>query len=84
MFEEVYRGTIENSIDYFQQPKGEFTLLIAADHTRPDLDLKATALVIEDITKLKSMGLSVRDVIDIITEKHGLARRTIYSLWLDL
>ena len=85
MFEEVYRGTIGNAIDYFQQPRGEFTLLIAAATAEDsaDLDFKTTSLATEEIIKLKSMGLSVRDAVDIITEKHGLTRRAIYSLWLD-
>lgn len=83
MFEEVYRGTIESATDYFQQPRGEFTLLIAAAQDSADLDFKNSSLAIEDVVKLKSMGLSVRDAIDIITEKHGLTRRAIYSLWLE-
>jgi 16S rRNA (cytidine1402-2'-O)-methyltransferase len=80
--EEIFRGTVAEAIDYFIQPRGEFTLVIegASGEDKPELT--------EDIRdRLKSMrqsGFKAKEAVAQLAEETGLAKRELYRNWLDL
>ena len=84
VYEEIYRGTVGQAADHFAEPKGEFTLLISGADTMQQETPADTTEVVEELRRLKSDGLSAREAVGAIAEKHRLPRRRVYALWLEL
>ncbi len=84
VFEEVYRGTVEDAVGHFSTPRGEFTLVIGGatpSQQKPDADVEA---VVEELRRLKSSGASAREAVTAVVGKHHLPRRRVYALWIEL
>lgn len=80
--EEVFRGTISQSLERFREPKGELTLVIEGRHeeARP-----AVSGVIEQrLRRLRAAGTPAREAVKGLALETGLARRDLYRAWLRL
>ena len=79
--EEVFRGTIEEALAHFEEPRGEFTLVIAG------CDRPGEQLTPEDIMKimddLHQAGTSAREAIAELAGRSGLPRKELYKIWLS-
>ena len=81
-YEEVFRGTAQEAALHFRQPKGEFTLVIAAGQgseqkmAEPELQARAK--------KLREEGATARDAVSRLAEESGRPRRELYRLWLKM
>ena len=78
--EETYRGTIRTAIEYFQEPRGEFTLVVEGfrETAEPDTAVNAEAMLAE----LKRAGLTAKDAIAQTADETGLTRKALYKAWL--
>jgi len=79
--EEVFRGTVEEAIAYFVQPRGELTIIIAGCMER--------ALIVDDgvvfrLRQLKRSGLPGKEVLAQLIRETGIPRRELYREWLKL
>ena len=82
LHEEVYRGSLSQALDHFQEPRGEFTLVIAGRATpEPDLDPEAAQ---EELRHMKDQGLKGREAVAAVVSSSGLPRSKVYRLWVDL
>ena len=87
--EEVFRGTVSEAMTHFEQPRGEFTLVIEGviegarpreQAESPDVKVDPRALL-EDFRR---QGASARDAVALASEATGMGRRELYSMWLAL
>ena len=80
LHEEIFRGTVQQAIDHFQEPRGEFTLVLegAALETET-LSLEEAVAMLKD---LREQGLGARDAAARVAEASGLSRKELYKLWL--
>ena len=88
-FEEFVRGDLASIIEHFSvnQPRGEFTLVVAGssgdeqkseeDSSLSDLDI-ATA-----VNQLIEQGINKKDAIREVASKKGLPKRQVYQAVLD-
>jgi len=80
--EEVFRGEISQAIEYFAQPRGEFTLVIEGQRG------KDKPLLTEDIERqLHQMRLSqvtAKEAIAKVADETGLSKKELYRAWLRL
>ncbi|MCK9466674.1 MAG: 16S rRNA (cytidine(1402)-2'-O)-methyltransferase [Thiopseudomonas sp.] len=79
IYEEVFRGTVSEAAEYFDDPKGEFTLVLEG--------LQGTAGVNEAclharLQEMKKAGMKAKDAVNIIARETDLKRRDIYRAWL--
>ena len=82
LYEEVFRGTLSQALEHFQEPRGEFTLVIAGSAApESDLDPKAAQ---EELRHLKDQGLKAREAVAAVVAASGLPRSRVYRLWVDL
>ena len=83
LHEEVFRGTVSQAIEHFQEPRGEFTLVIQGGTEEPvDIgDAEETARTM--LAELRSQGAHAKDAVSQVVEATGLPRRRIYRMWLD-
>jgi len=85
LYEEVFRGPVSEALERFQEPRGEFTLVIAGS---PDAEAEASPdtdyAVREEMRQLRTEGLSAQEALSRLASRHGLSRRRLYRLWLSI
>jgi len=80
-FEEVFRGTAAEALAYFQEPRGEFTIVIkGASEKQPIADED----VRRRIKEARDDGMSARDAVKAVTAATARPHREVYALWLEL
>ena len=82
--EEIFHGLISEAIDHFDEPRGEFVLVVTGSNEilnpiSNDALLDAVAL---ELGKLKKSGYHARDAVAQVAAEHKLSRKTVYQLWL--
>jgi len=82
VYEEVFRGTVVEALQYFVQPKGEFTLVIAGNEERDRPQV--TPDVEEQLKAMFRSGLRAREAISRMTVSTGISRKELYNAWLRL
>ena len=80
-YEEVFRGSISDAQGHFQQPKGEFTLVIAGN---AGMEPQVTKQVQEEIALLYEQGIKAKEAVAHLSEKTGLPKKKLYQAWLSL
>ncbi len=85
--EEVRRGTASAALEYFTEPRGEFTIIIgpaasqgAAIDGEPAITVAAAR---EALAQRRADGMRGRDAVAEVAAGTGLSRRTVYALWVE-
>jgi len=80
-FEEVFRGNVSQALQRFQEPRGEFTLVIAgAAAPVPEADDETLR---RELAALRARGLRAREAVAEVASRYGLPRRLVYRLWVE-
>ena len=82
LHEETFRGSASEALNYFQQPKGEFTLVI--EGSTKQADQVSDEAMIEKLSVLKSQEISARDAAVQLNSLLGVPKNRVYRLWLRL
>ena len=83
LHEEVFRGRISEAIAYFQEPRGEFTLVLEGA-PQPAEAMVPTEAVLTELRQLRQQGVAPRQAVTQVAQRLGLPRRQVYRLWLQL
>ena len=83
LHEEVFRGTVSEAVEHFEQPRGEFTLVIEGKATGKQDDTEAEELALSLLDGLREQGTGARHAVEHVTAVTGLSRRQVYRMWLD-
>ena len=83
LHEEVFRGTVSQAIEHFQEPRGEFTLVIQGGTGEPVDEGDAVDTARSMLAELRSQGAHAKDAVARVVEATGLPRRQAYRMWLD-
>ena len=80
--EEVFRGTINQAIKHFTEPRGEFTLVIEGkrEKNKPQL----TEDVKKQLHYMYLSGATAKEAIAKVAGETGLSRKELYRAWLRL
>ncbi len=84
LHEEVFRGSVAGAIERFDEPRGEFVLVVAGAQAPPsgvEVNIEA---VRRELAALKAQGRSGRDAVAEVAAVHPISRREAYRLWLEL
>ena len=84
LHEEFWRGTVGQAIIYYQnnQPKGEFTLVIAG--AEPELPVLSEDTIKQELQELFAQGISRSQASRQLSQKINLSRRKIYQIALKI
>ena len=81
MYEERFFGTVREALDFFQKPRGEFTIVLAPP---PVNNLRLTDMEISDTIKSLSKEISgTRELARHLSELSGLSNSEAYRRVLD-
>ena len=84
LYEEVFHGTLQDAVDHFTEPRGEFTLVIEGAPLSKPIDTDAaTAEARRQLAMHHAEGLTARDAVAAVVRATGLPRRAVYALWLE-
>ena len=83
LHEEVFRGTVSEALEHFEQPRGEFTLVLEGKATGKQDDADAEDLALSLLDELRVQGAGARHAVEHVTAVTGLSRRQVYRMWLD-
>ena len=82
MHEEVFRGNTNQAIAHFDNPRGEFTLVIEGK-TEEEQTIDESSIK-EELKQLKKRGIKAKEATIRISKEHGLPRKQAYDIWLSL
>ncbi|MDD5127531.1 MAG: 16S rRNA (cytidine(1402)-2'-O)-methyltransferase [Dehalococcoidales bacterium] len=82
LHEEVFRGTVSESLAHFTAPRGEFTIAIEGrkEKAKPEL----TGDIEKRLAKLQRAGTPAKAAIAAVAEQSGLSKKELYKTWLRL
>ena len=82
LHEEVFRGTPSAALEHFQEPRGEFALVIAgaAPEPPPEEDPGSIRLF---LLERRAAGLRARDAVAEAAIRFGVPKNRAYQLWLE-
>lgn len=88
LHEEAFRGTISGALAHFQEPRGEFTLVIEGTTAEAGERPTPAGAVTEDdvralLARLRAEGLGAKQAVALAVKESGLPRRQVYRLWLE-
>lgn len=80
--EEIFRGTISQALEHFQQPRGEFTLVVEGSKgvKKPVL----TSEIEQGLRHLYYQGVTAKEAVARLSLTTGLSKRELYRAWLKL
>lgn len=88
LYEEVFRGALSEALAHFQEPRGEFTLVVAGNQEargpgtlEAENQLQAAAA---ELSRLRAEGLRAKQAVAQVAERYNLPHREVYRLWLGL
>lgn len=79
--EEVFRGQLSEALGCFQQPRGEFTLVVEGAATMTASHDEGAAR--QALRRLRQEGVPSRDAVRRVAQESGLARRLVYQMWTE-
>ncbi|MFH1487257.1 MAG: 16S rRNA (cytidine(1402)-2'-O)-methyltransferase [Chloroflexota bacterium] len=80
--EEVFRGNVAAALEHFQEPRGEFTLVIEGATAEPPH--AEPAHVQSALRQLRDNGIPAKEAVSRVSKDLGLPRREVYKAWLEL
>ncbi len=82
LHEEVFRGTISQALEYFTEPRGEFTLVIEGkgEKEKPEL----TRDIEQKLQRMHLSGVTAKEAIAKVAGETGLSKKELYRAWLKL
>lgn len=87
LHQEVFRGTISQSLEHFDLPRGEFVLVIAgaADEKSTTLEnaLPDLSEIASQLQELRKSGTKAREAVALVAQASGLPKNRVYELWLQ-
>ncbi|MGI0481409.1 16S rRNA (cytidine(1402)-2'-O)-methyltransferase [Geminocystis sp. CENA526] len=84
LHEDIWRGTIKDSIELYQnkEPKGEYTIILEGNLELEQINLSENELKIE-MTKLLQQGMSKSEASQHLAQYTSLSRREIYKIMIN-
>ena len=87
LHEEVWRGKASDAVDYFAEPRGEFTIVVGAAGEGVDASEMQPAITVaaarEALAQRRAEGMRGRDAVAEVVAATGLSRRVVYGLWVE-
>ena len=87
LHEEVFRGSVSQAIEYFEEPRGEFVLVVAGNASAEVADAPSPARLESagaELARLKQSGVRARGAVAQVAADYGLPKKTVYQLWLQI
>lgn len=82
LYEEIFRGTASEAASHFDDPRGEFVIVIQGAGEQP-AEIISDDSIVESLRDLESQGFKGRSLVDRTVELTGAPKNRVYRLSLD-
>ena len=82
VYEEVFRGRVSQALEHFQQPRGEFTLVIEGRVGKEQPHV--TEEIESQLRQLRQSGATAKQAVAGLAEETGVSKKELYQAWLRL
>ena len=79
-YEEVFRATVGQAIEHFNEPRGEFTLVIEGkgETVKPQL----TEEIERQLQRMHQSGMTAKEATSKMIRETGISKKVLYRAWL--
>jgi len=81
IYEEVFRGRLSQAIEHFNQPRGEFTLVIEGKFKD---EAEVSERVERELSRLYRQGAGAKEAVARLSEISGVSKKKLYRTWLRI
>jgi 16S rRNA (cytidine1402-2'-O)-methyltransferase len=81
-YEEVFRGTVSEAVKHFNEPRGEFTLIIEGQVSKEKPQL--TEDIERQLQQMYLAGATAKEAVAAMAGETGLKKKELYQTWLRL
>jgi 16S rRNA (cytidine1402-2'-O)-methyltransferase len=79
IYEEIFVGTVTTALEHFQEPRGEFIVILEGDAANgPDDSIQENARNM--LVQLAGLGVSGRDSVEFVVSQTGITKRKVYEM----
>ncbi len=75
LHEEVFRGTVQEAIDTYISPKGEFVIVIDNNHKTDNI-----SIAYDELKELINYGMNKKDAMKFVSKKYGASKNVLYNM----
>ncbi len=79
LHEEVFRGTVSEALRHFQEPRGEFTVVVQG---KPKGEAGITEELLSEVRRLRKSGIVLKEAIREVSMLYGASSRKLYNAYL--
>ena len=84
LHEEIWRGPVSEAVECFEEPRGEFVLVISgAEALEAGEQADSPDVARQQLSALRQSGSRARDAVAQVTAATGLPRSEVYRLWVE-
>ena len=81
-YEEFWRGELASALDYFQEPKGEITIVLAGNENSQPKETFSGSIE-EEIELLLNQGMEKMECFKKIAKRRKMSKSEVYSIYLQ-
>jgi 16S rRNA (cytidine1402-2'-O)-methyltransferase len=81
LHEEIFRGTVSRAKEHFNEPRGEFTLVLEGMRHQ---EIEFSEHISCELKKLYEEGLPAKQAIALISQKSKISKNKLYEAWLRI
>ena len=85
LHEEVFRGTVSEAILHFDEPRGEFVLVVLGASESESAGLPGSMdldSIEQELARLRESGAKAKEAVALVAESSRLPKRAVYQMWL--
>ncbi|MSQ40904.1 MAG: 16S rRNA (cytidine(1402)-2'-O)-methyltransferase [Dehalococcoidia bacterium] len=82
VYEEMFRGSVSEALDHFNEPRGEFTLVVEGAHPSPPS--AGDEEVQRQLMALRKAGVPPGRAVSQVAKILGVDRARVYQAWVEL
>lgn len=75
LHEEIFRGTVEDAIEFYKDPKGEIVIVVEKCK-KESIDIND---ILEEVKNETKKGLSNKDAVKLVSKKYGVSKNLLYN-----
>ena len=83
LHEEVFRGSVSAAQEHFQEPRGEFCIVVESAGESPGSVSRPESTAIPLLNELRARGARAKDSVVLVAAATGLPKKRVYDLWLE-
>ena len=76
VYEEVFRGTVLEAIQKYENVKGEIVIVIEKNTNKTNYDE-----LFKDVLELTQLGMTSKDAIKYVSKKNNVSKNILYSMY---